>query len=342
MPQSYQDDLLHSNFIVLWGLNVAENIWGTHTGFHLLRAKEKGIRSSTSIRGSPIREPCLPLSGSLSGRAQIRPCSLPWPMSLSGTAWKIELSWRSTRLVSNDSGTISLEGGRHRKESPVGPAVTGVSAGVIERLALDYGQQSLRPFFPRLRPEGRPSANSFTERGQRFLSHGKHRDSRGKPGLLRHPCRRRLPGAQHAFLAVPDSHRCESGGEGRGFGGISPELRGQKRLQGAQFEAVDSILEGRKGGYPGDFKFFYVTCANPLNQLSQHEQGSEGLKASISSSSRTNSSTPRPGSPISSCRRPRTGKGTITCVPGSAEITISLVTRLLSPWRNEIGLSNRL
>ena len=39
-----KDDLIHSKLIILWGLNPAENIWGTNTSFHLIKAKEKGTK----------------------------------------------------------------------------------------------------------------------------------------------------------------------------------------------------------------------------------------------------------------------------------------------------------
>ncbi|MCJ7791027.1 MAG: molybdopterin-dependent oxidoreductase, partial [Dehalococcoidia bacterium] len=39
-----REDILSSRLVLMWGWNPAETIWGTDTTFHLIQAKEKGVK----------------------------------------------------------------------------------------------------------------------------------------------------------------------------------------------------------------------------------------------------------------------------------------------------------
>jgi anaerobic dimethyl sulfoxide reductase subunit A len=66
-------------------------------------------------------------------------------------------------------------------------------------------------------------------------------------------------------------------GKEKGGHPLSFAFRSQSRVHNAKL--WDAILTGKRGGYPGDFKLFYVVCANPLNQIPNTNKGVEAFKS---------------------------------------------------------------
>ena len=100
-----------------------------------------------------------------------------------------------------------------------------------------------------------------------------------KPGLLRYSYGGSLSRAQYAFFSVSDSYRREPIRKREKETGHPLSFAFRSRYKVHNAKLWDAILKGRKGGYPGDFKFFYVVCANPLNQIPNTNKGVQALKS---------------------------------------------------------------
>lgn len=276
-----KDDLVHSKLIILWGLNVAENIWGTHTGFHLLNAKEKGIRIV-------YVDPRFTNTAALFANQwiPIRPCTdtamliaMAYVIVKNGMEDRPFLEKYTVGFERFGDYLLGKEDGLEKSPLWAQP-ITGVSAGVIEKLALDYGATKPAALIPSFAPGRTAFGEQFHRSGAALASlTGNIGIPGGSPGCCDIPPVGVSPGpnmpSSPSLIPIGvNPVEAEKGAE-------RPPLSftGRSVFKVHSSRLWEAILEGEKGGYPGDFKFFYVTCANPLNQLPNTNKGVKALKA---------------------------------------------------------------
>ena len=207
-----KDDLVNSKLIILWGVNLTENIWGTNSSFHLMEAKEKGIRiiyvdPRFTNTAALFADQWIP----------IRPCT--------DTAMLIAMAYVIVRNNLQDDHflktyTIGFErfkdylfGKEDGVEKTPGwaQAITGVQSQVTEKLAIEYCNGQTRGPDPILCPRKDSLWRAVSPGRSCSGCHDrKYRNSRRKPRVLRYSVRRYFSWAQYAFLPIADAHRSQS------------------------------------------------------------------------------------------------------------------------------------
>ena len=270
-----KDDWVNSKLIILWGLNLTENIWGTNSSFHLVEAKEKGTRiiyvdPRFTNTAALFADQWIP----------IRPCT--------DTAMLIAMAYVIVRnnLQNNhflETYTLGFDifkdylfGKEDGVEKTPGWAqtITGVQSQAIENLAIDYGTLKPAALIPSFAPGRTAFGEQFHRAGAAIATlTGNIGISGGSPACCDIPPVGVSPGPN-----MPSSPSLIPIGVNPFEKGDVPEghpldfnYRSQFKVHGAKL--WDAILKGKKGRYPGDFRFFYVTCANPLNQLPNINKG---------------------------------------------------------------------
>jgi anaerobic dimethyl sulfoxide reductase subunit A len=276
-----KDDLINSKLIILWGLNAAENIWGTGTGFHLIKAKEKGIRivyvdPRFTNTAALYADQWIP----------IRPCT--------DTAMLIAMAHVIIKKGLQDdlflkTYTVGFEAFRDylfgkedgiEKNPDWAQRITGVSSQMIENLAIEYGTEKPSALIPSFAPGRTAFGEQFHRAGAVLASlTGNIGIAGGSPGCCDIPPVGISPGPNMPFSPslIPIGINPVEGEKGPEGHPLNFAHRSTRKVHGARL--WDAILEGKRGGYPGDFQFFYVTCANPLNQLPNTNKGVKALKA---------------------------------------------------------------
>ena len=274
-----KDDLINSNLIILWGLNPTENIWGTNTSFHLLKAKEKGVRiisidprftNTTALFADqwiPIR-PCTDTAMMIAMAFVILKNDLQDKRFLE--TFTLGFDYFRDYLLGREDGI--------EKTPAWAESITGVPAKVVEGLAVEYGTVKPAALLPSFAPGRTAFGEQFHRAGAALAAMtGNIGIPGGSPGCCDIPPVGVSPGPN-----MPSSPSLIPIGENplgqliRGSGHpLSFAFRSRHEVHNAKL--WDSILEGKAGGYPGDIRFFYVVCANPLNQVPNTNKGVKAL-----------------------------------------------------------------
>jgi anaerobic dimethyl sulfoxide reductase subunit A len=274
-----KDDLVNSKLIILWGLNPTENIWGTNTGFHLLKAREKGVRivsvdprftNTTALladRWIPIRPgadtammiamACAILKKGLHDRTFLE-------------TYTVGFDGFADYLLGREDGI--------EKTPAWAESITGVPSEVIERLAVEYGTVKPAALVPSFAPGRTAFGEQFHRAGAALAAMtGNIGISGGSPGCCDIPPVGVSPGpnmpSSPSLIPIGENPLVKTAG-GAGHP-LSFAFRSRHQVHNTKL--WDSILQGKKGGYPGDIRFFYVTCANPLNQIPNANKGVKAL-----------------------------------------------------------------
>ena len=274
-----KDDLIHSNLIILWGLNATENIWGTNTSLHLLRAKEKGTKiiyvdprftntaALFSDRWIPIR-PGTDTAMMIATAYVIVKNRLQDDRFLK--AYTVGFSFFEDYLLGREDGIEKTPGWAE--------AITGVSSRVIEELAIEYAGAKPAALIPSFAPGRTAYGEQFHRAGAALAAMtGNIGIPGGSPACCDIPPVGVSPGPNvpsSPSLIPIGENPFEIGGKDGGHP-LSFSFKSRRKVHNAKL--WDSILEGKSGGYPGDFRFFYVVCANPLNQIPNTNKGVQAL-----------------------------------------------------------------
>jgi anaerobic dimethyl sulfoxide reductase subunit A len=274
-----KDDLVNSHLIILWGLNPTENIWGTNTSFHLLKAKEKGVRI-VSI------DPRFTNTAALFADRwiPIRPCTdTAMMIAMAYVILKNDLhdkNFLETFTVGFDFFRDYLLGGEDgiEKTPAWAESITGVPSGVIEGLAIEYGTVKPAALIPSFAPGRTAFGEQFHRAGAALAAMtGNIGIPGGSPGCCDIPSIGVSPGPNmpSSPSLIPIGENPLEKTNGRTGHPLSFAFRSRHQVHNSKL--WDSILEGKAGGYPGDIRFFYVVCANPLNQVPNANKGVKAL-----------------------------------------------------------------
>lgn len=275
-----KDDLVNSKFILLWGINAAENVWGTGTCYHLIKAKEKGIR----IVGVDPRytntmavyaDQWIPIRVGTDAAMLIAMANAIYRRNLHDEEFlaKYTVGFEAFRdyFLGHEDGI--------EKTPDWAEGITGVRAKVIEDLALDYAKAKPAALLPAFAPGRTAFGEQFHRAGAALAAMtGNIGVSGGSPGCCDIPVVGISPGPNMPnapSLISIGSNPVESE-KGAGHP-MSFAHRSHRSVHNTNL--WDAILSGRNGGFPGDFRSLYVVCANPLNQLPNTNKGVRALKS---------------------------------------------------------------
>lgn len=274
-----KDDLVNSRLIILWGLNPTENIWGTNTSIHLLRAKEKGARiiyvdPRFTNTAALIATQWIPIRPGTDTAMMIAMAFVIVKSNLQDD------HFLKTYTVGFDQFRDYLLGKEDgiEKTPRWAETITGVSSNMIENLAIEYSKVKPAALILSFAPGRTAFGEQFHRAGAALAAMtGNIGIPGGSPGCCDIPPVGVSPGPNmpsSPSLIPIGKNPLELQIEERGYP-LSFEYRSRYKVHNSKL--WDSILKGRKGGYPGDFRFFYVVCANPLNQIPNTNKGVRAL-----------------------------------------------------------------
>lgn len=276
-----KDDLVNSRLIILWGLNATENIWGTNTTLHLIHAKEKGIRiiyvdPRFTNTAAVLSDQWIPIRPSTDAAMIIAMAFVITKNNLQDD------QFLNTYTVGYDrfrDYLLGLEDGME-KAPRWAESITGAPAKVIENLAIEYGTVKPAALIPSFAPGRTAFGEQFHRAGATLAAMtGNIGIPGGSPGCCDIPPVIVSPGpnmpVSPSLIPIGENPFEKSKTE-VGYP-LSFEFRSKFKIHSTNL--WDSILEGRKGGYPGDIKFLYIVCSNPVNQIPNTNKGVNALKS---------------------------------------------------------------
>ncbi len=276
-----KDDLVNSRLIILWGLNPAENIWGTNTSFHLINAKEKGIRivcvdPKFTNTAALFADQWIPIRPNTDTAMMIAMAYIIYKNNLQDDHF---LDKYTVGFNQFKDYLLGIEDGIE-KSPKWAEAITGVSSEVIENLAIEYATVKPAALIPSFAPGRTAFGEQFHRAGAALAAMtGNIGIPGGSPGCCDIPPVGVSPGPN-----VPSSPSLIPIGENpfeknkeKAGNPLSFEFKSRSKTHNAKL--WDAMLKGKKGGYPGDIKFLYVVCANPLNQIPNTNKGVKALRS---------------------------------------------------------------
>lgn len=280
---STRDNLLHSRLIILWGFNPADTVLNTNTCWYLIRAREAGARIvSIDPRYTNTASVCN------SRWIPIRP-STDTAMLIAMAYVMIKERLYDRRFLHDYTvGFQQFEDyvmGREDAQ-PKTPqwaeAITGVPASTIEELARDYATVKPAALMTGIGP-GRTAYGEQYHRAAATLAamtgnigiRGGDAGISAFTGVLGlYPYMRLGP----SIPIPPNPVESKAPPRKKSFsswGGYSLYRLGHIN----QSKIADAILKGKAGGYPADYKLFYIVGTNYPNQYPNVNKAVEALKS---------------------------------------------------------------
>jgi len=270
-----RDDLLNSNLILMWGWNPSETIQSTNTTFYLARAKEKGCKivsvdprytDTTAV----FADEWIPIRPSTDASMLI---AMAYVMILENLHDQAFLDRYTIGFEQYKNYLLGIED-QVAKTPAWAEEYTGVPAAAIVHLAREYATIKPAAFIGGIAP-GRTAMGEQYHRAAMTLA-----AMTGNVGIHGGECGGRCLGDQYPFHTYPfllgpfmqaGDNKVDAEASTLGIAlqrywvGGKPVPRSSARIHISDLS--DAILRGKAGGYPADYKFFYVTNNNPVNQL---------------------------------------------------------------------------
>jgi len=279
--ENAREDLLNSRFIILWGCDPATSIQGTNTMWYLIQAKEKGIRivsvdprfsDSTAV----LADQWIPIKPSTDVAMLI---AMAYVIVENGLQDQKFLDRYTTGFEKYCDYLFGKTDGI-TKDPNWAEKITGVPSETIRDLAHKYATTKPSALIAGIAP-GRTSIGEQYHRAAMTLA-----AMTGNIGIHGGNAAGRSLGSQFPFNPFPfkigplmtiPPNQVEKDMPDR-----ITVLRNYMQWRSSAHIHIsklsDAILKGRKGGYPSDYKLFYVLNCNPVNQLPNTRKWSEALK----------------------------------------------------------------
>lgn len=279
--ENAREDLLNSKFIILWGCDPATSIQGANTMWYLIQAKEKGVKivsvdprysDSTAV----LADQWIP----------IRP-STDTAMLISMAYVILHEGLQDQKFL--DRYTIGFEKYRDYlfgktdgivKHPLWAERITGVSEDIIKDLARQYAKIKPAALIAGIAP-GRTTIGEQYHRAAMALA-----VITGNIGIHGGNAAGRSLGSQFPFnpfpfkmgqlMNIPPNNVEKNYPDRKAILKNYMQWRSSAHIHISKLS--DAILRGREGGYPSDYKLFYVVNCNPVNQLPNTRKWSEALK----------------------------------------------------------------
>jgi len=278
--ENEREDLLNSRFIILWGCDPATTIHGTNATWYLIQAREKGVKivsvdprfsDSTAI----LADQWIPIRPATDAAMLIAMAYVTVEEGLQ------DQSFLDRHTVGFDRFRDYLLGKEDglMKTPSWAESITGVPAATIRSLAEEYATVKPAALIAGIAP------------GRTFIGEQYHRAAialaaiTGNIGIHGGNAAGRSLGSQHPFnpypfklgplMSVPPN-QVEKDKPDRKT--ILKNYMGWRSTAHINISKLaDAILRGKAGGYPADYKFFYVVNCNPVNQVPNTGKWSQAL-----------------------------------------------------------------
>jgi len=278
-----RDDLLNSRLIIMWGWNPADTILHTNTAWHLAQASEAGIK-------------IISVDPRFTNTAAM--CASQWIPIQPGTDTAMLIAMAYVMIKNNlhaqkflDNYTIGFDKFQDYvlgKEDGIAKTpdwaepITGVTATVIEKLAIEYATTKPAALISGIGP-GRTAYGEQFHRATATLAAmtgniGVHGGDAGANawmvGARVYPFTKLGRG-----MSVPpnpvDGQTPPRNNDFPSWGGFILSRTGQMN----QAKVADAILKGKTGGYADDYKLLYVVNNSYPNQYLNVNKCVEALKS---------------------------------------------------------------
>jgi len=273
-----RDNLLSSRLIILWGWDPVNTIADTNTSWYLIQAKEAGIKIISidpryTDTTATLAHEWIPIKPGTDAAMLIAMANVIMTENLQDQAF---LDTYTVGFETFRDYVLGVEDGIP-KTPGWAKAITGVPAATIYRLAKEYAITKPAALMAGIAP-GRTAYGEQYHRAAIALS--AMTGNVGIPGgsaagkvwsimnLLRMGSGLRIPrNAVDAETPAPkDKLPSRSSGYVYGHGIVNV------------FRLTDAILKGKSGGYPADYKLFYLSSSNIVNQWPNSNRVAQALK----------------------------------------------------------------
>lgn len=270
-----REDFLNSKLIIMWGWDPAKMISGTNTMYHLIKAKEAGVKiividprytdsaATLADQWIPIRPGTDPAM--MAGMAYVMIKENLHDQAFLGK-YTVGFDKYSDYIMGKEDGI--------EKTPAWAEKISEVPKETIEALAREYA--TTKPAC--LNDCQGPARSAMGEQYNRSaMTLTAMTGNVGKPG----------GSAAGGLMSLPVGHLFR----GPGIPGMKnpmeegkPSVRGTLDLKDRFISRIhtnkifDAILTGKKGGYPADIKFAWFTAINLINQRGNANKGAEALK----------------------------------------------------------------
>jgi anaerobic dimethyl sulfoxide reductase subunit A len=269
-----RDDLLNSRLIIMWGWDPARMISGTNTLYHLIKAKEKGIKIiciDPRYHDSAVvlADQWIPIKPGTDTAMMAAMACVMVRENLHDQAF---LDKYTVGFDHYKNYVLGIEDGIEKTPSWA-EKITGVPASVIEALAREYATTKPAALMDCQGP-ARSAMGEQYNRGAMTLcamtgNVGRKGGSAGG-GLMGIPV-----GHMFRSSGIPGSKNPVEEGGPSIRGTLDLRLRTLKRIHTNRI--FDGILNGKAGGYPTDVKLAWFVCNNFLNQLGNTNKAARAL-----------------------------------------------------------------
>jgi len=279
--ENSREDLLNSRIIILWGCDPAITVHGTNTLWYLIRAREKGVKIvSVDPRftdgAAILADRWIPIRPATDAAMLIAMAFVLVKEDLQDQAfldrYTVGFDRFKAYLLGEEDGIP--------KTPSWAEAVTGAPANEIETLAREYA--TLRP----------AALIAGISAGRTRMGEQYHRAAitlaamTGNIGLSGGNAGGRSLGNQYPFhpypfklgpfMEVPPNPVDQAAPDRKITLRNYTKWRSMASVHSSKL--ADAILRGKAGGYPADYKFFYVVNSNPVNQLPNPGKWQKALK----------------------------------------------------------------
>jgi len=271
-----REDFLNSKFIIMWGWDPAKMISGTNTMYHLIKAKEAGIKIVVvdpryTDSAVVLADQWIPIRPGTDPAMMV---SMAYVMIKENLHDQAFLDKYTVGFDKFKDYVMGIEDGVE-KTPAWAYEICGVPASVIENLTREYA--SAKPAC--LNDCQGPARSAMGEQYNRCaMTLSAMTGNVGKPG----------GSASGGLMSIPVGHLFR----GPGIPGMKnpveagkPSVRGTLDLSRRFIARIhtnkvfDAILEGKAGGYPTDIKFGWFTAINILNQRGNSNKGARALES---------------------------------------------------------------
>ena len=275
MVGNSREDFLNSRLIIMWGWDPARMISGTNTMYHLIKAKEAGVRiicidPRYHDSAAVLADEWIPIRPGTDPAMMV---SMAYVMIKENLHDQAFLDRYTIGFDKFKDYVLGIEDGVE-KTPAWAEAISGVPASTIERLAREYATTKPAALMDCQGPARSAMGEQYNRCAMTLTAMtgnvGRHGGS-AAGGLMGIPI-----GHMFRSSGIPGMRNpAEAGG---------PSIRGTLDLQLRLVRRVhinkvfDAILEGKAGGYPADIKMAWCVVGNPLNQLGNSNKAARALK----------------------------------------------------------------